>query len=50
MVKFLRDTMVDPKETEWFGYYLPHQAKVTQPLQDSDLYKKVYFYPFVLLN
>jgi len=40
MVKFLRDTMVDPKETEWFGYYLPHQAKVTQPLQDSDLYKK----------
>eukprot|EP00795_Rhopilema_esculentum_P007651 gene7651-13472_t len=40
MVKFLKDTMVDPRESEWFGYYVPGQAKVTQRLQDTDLYKK----------
>lgn len=38
MVKFLKDTMVDPKESEWFGYYVPGQAKVTQSLQESKLY------------
>eukprot|EP00794_Sanderia_malayensis_P004811 gene4811-5441_t len=38
MVKFLKDTMVDPKESEWFGYYIPGQAKLTQPLQKTKLY------------
>jgi len=38
MVKFLKDTMVDPRESEWFGYYTPGQAKTTQTLQESKLY------------
>eukprot|EP00112_Aurelia_sp_Birch-Aquarium-sp1_P001002 Seg1097.2 transcript_id=Seg1097.2/GoldUCD/mRNA.D3Y31 product="Palmitoyl-protein thioesterase 1" protein_id=Seg1097.2/GoldUCD/D3Y31 len=38
MVKFLRDTMVDPRESEWFGYYVPGQGKKTQTLQESKLY------------
>ncbi|XP_074642317.1 palmitoyl-protein thioesterase 1-like isoform X2 [Tubulanus polymorphus] len=40
MVKFLRDTMVDPKDSEWFGYYIPGQAKNTYKLQDGKLYKQ----------
>ncbi|KAK2574268.1 Palmitoyl-protein thioesterase 1, partial [Acropora cervicornis] len=40
MVMFGKDTMVDPKETEWFGFYDPGQGKVKYTLQESALYKK----------
>ncbi|MBN3305868.1 PPT1 thioesterase, partial [Amia calva] len=38
LVKFLKDSMVDPRESEWFGFYKPGQAKETQTLQESVLY------------
>ncbi|XP_015203993.1 palmitoyl-protein thioesterase 1 [Lepisosteus oculatus] len=38
MVKFLKDSMVDPVDSEWFGFYGPGQAKETQTLQESALY------------
>ncbi|XP_062506764.1 palmitoyl-protein thioesterase 1-like isoform X2 [Corticium candelabrum] len=38
MVKFLQDTMVQPKESEWFGFYKPGQDKETFTLQESPLY------------
>ncbi|XP_076361549.1 palmitoyl-protein thioesterase 1 [Tachypleus tridentatus] len=40
MVRFSQDTMVDPKDTEWFGFYYPGQAKNTFTLQNSTLYKE----------
>lgn len=33
--------MVQPHETEWFGFYKPGQSEKTQSLQESDLYKEV---------
>ncbi|KAL7287366.1 hypothetical protein TKK_0018482 [Trichogramma kaykai] len=38
MVKFEQDSMVEPKITEWFGFYKPGQAVETQTLQESDIY------------
>ncbi|KAM9824202.1 palmitoyl-protein thioesterase 1 [Neosynchiropus ocellatus] len=38
LVKFLQDTVVDPVDTEWFGFLKPGQAKETEPLQESALY------------
>lgn len=40
LVKFLEDTMVQPKESEWFGFYKPKQDKETYTLFESDLYNK----------
>lgn len=40
MVKFLNDSMVQPKESEWFGFYKPGQSKEIEPLQESELYLK----------
>ncbi|XP_078094014.1 palmitoyl-protein thioesterase 1 [Mustelus asterias] len=40
MVKFLRDTMVDPVDSEWFGFYKAGQAKDTYTLKESVLYQK----------
>nr|XP_021495154.1 palmitoyl-protein thioesterase 1 [Meriones unguiculatus] len=40
MVKFLNDTMVDPVDSEWFGFYRSGQAKETIPLQETSLYKE----------
>lgn len=40
MVMFGEDTMVQPKESEWFGFYKPGQSKELYTLQESDLYKK----------
>lgn len=34
--------MVEPVETEWFGFYKPGQAEEVQNLQQSELYQKVY--------
>ncbi|KAK4876696.1 hypothetical protein RN001_009202 [Aquatica leii] len=39
MVRFEADTMVQPIESEWFGFYKPGQSKDIETLQDSDLYK-----------
>ncbi|KAF2893403.1 hypothetical protein ILUMI_12797 [Ignelater luminosus] len=38
MVKFNGDTMVQPTESEWFGFYKPGQSKEVQKLQDSAIY------------
>ena len=40
MVKFLKDSMVDPRDSEWFGFYKPGQAKQLYTLQESPLYQK----------
>ncbi|XP_021562199.1 palmitoyl-protein thioesterase 1 isoform X3 [Carlito syrichta] len=38
MVKFLNDSIVDPVDSEWFGFYKSGQAKETIPLQETSLY------------
>nr|XP_057902260.1 palmitoyl-protein thioesterase 1-like isoform X2 [Doryrhamphus excisus] len=40
MVKFLKDTLVDPVDSEWFGFLKTGQAKETETLQESVLYKE----------
>ncbi|XP_012221178.1 palmitoyl-protein thioesterase 1 [Linepithema humile] len=40
LVKFENDTMVDPAESEWFGFYKSGQAEEIQKLQQSELYKQ----------
>ncbi|XP_064604574.1 palmitoyl-protein thioesterase 1-like [Liolophura sinensis] len=40
LVKFLKDTMVDPKESEWFGFYKPGQAKELYTLWETPLYQQ----------
>ncbi|KAH0502082.1 Palmitoyl-protein thioesterase 1 [Microtus ochrogaster] len=40
MVKFLNDSIVDPVESEWFGFYISGQAKETIPVQESTIYKE----------
>jgi hypothetical protein len=41
MVKFINDTIVEPAETEWFGFYKPGQSSEVITLQESELYVKV---------
>ena len=41
MVKFLKDTMVIPLESEWFGFYAPGQDVEVETLQESALYLEV---------
>lgn len=38
MVKFLNDTMVEPRESEWFGFYAPN-SKTVLKMEDTDLYQ-----------
>ncbi|XP_076440551.1 palmitoyl-protein thioesterase 1-like [Babylonia areolata] len=38
LVKFLQDTMVQPKESEWFGFYKPGQAEIVLPMNQTKLY------------
>lgn len=40
LVKFENDTIVQPKESQWFGFYKPGQDKETIPLEETDLYIK----------
>ncbi|XP_038656207.1 palmitoyl-protein thioesterase 1-like [Scyliorhinus canicula] len=40
MVKFLKDSMVDPIDSEWFGFYKAGQAKETYSLKESVLYQE----------
>ena len=41
MVKFNNDTVVQPVETEWFGFYKENNLKETYTLQESVLYTEV---------
>lgn len=42
LIKFANDTIVWPRETEWFGFYKPGQATEIQTFKETDLYRKVY--------
>lgn len=41
LVMFDSDTMVEPKETEWFGFYTPGQVVNITSLHNSVLYTEV---------
>ncbi|KAM7347794.1 palmitoyl-protein thioesterase 1 [Cochliomyia hominivorax] len=38
MVKFINDTIVQPKESQWFEFYKPGQDKEILPLKESRVY------------
>jgi len=38
MVMFTEDTMVQPKQSEWFEFYAPGQDRVVVPLNESQIY------------
>lgn len=38
MVKFLNDTIVQPKESQWFEFYAPGQDVAIVPLRESKIY------------
>lgn len=38
MVKFLNDTIVDPVETQWFGFYKSGQERDVETLESSRLF------------
>ncbi|KAK9891902.1 hypothetical protein WA026_017386 [Henosepilachna vigintioctopunctata] len=40
MVKFLNDTVVQPVDTEWFGFYEPGQAEKVYDLRSSRIYQE----------
>lgn len=40
MVKFLRDSMVQPRESEWFGFYKDENIHEIETLQQSRLYQE----------
>jgi len=40
MVQFLNDTMVQPKESEWFGFYAPGQDKQVLTMEETPLYQE----------
>jgi len=40
MVKFTEDTMVQPIESEWFGFYAPGQDQQVLTLQQTPLYQE----------
>ncbi len=40
LVKFTPDSMVEPEESQWFGFYHPGQSETTYTLQESELYKQ----------
>ncbi|KAF5298993.1 hypothetical protein FQA39_LY11625 [Lamprigera yunnana] len=40
MIKFKNDTMVQPIETQWFGFYKPGQSEIVEDLHNSDIYKQ----------
>ncbi|KAH9515272.1 Palmitoyl-protein thioesterase 1 [Bulinus truncatus] len=40
LVMFGEDTMVDPKESEWFGFYIEGQSKAVYNMTQSKLYQQ----------
>ncbi|XP_068248066.1 palmitoyl-protein thioesterase 1-like isoform X2 [Palaemon carinicauda] len=43
MVKFLRDSIVHPRESQWFGFYAPGQSHVVLPLRETRTYKEFFY-------
>ena len=46
LVKFTRDTVVQPMESEWFGFYKENNLKETYTLRESLLYQEVIKGPY----
>lgn len=42
LVKFEKDSMVEPRISEWFGFYKRGQAIKTETLHESQLYAEVF--------
>lgn len=40
MIKFENDTIVQPRETSWFGFYKPGSDKELLTLEESEIYLK----------
>ncbi|KAK0409770.1 hypothetical protein QR680_004745 [Steinernema hermaphroditum] len=40
MIKFLKDNMVVPKESEWFGFYADNDVSKLLPMEETELYQK----------
>lgn len=40
MVKFLKDSMVQPRESQHFGFYKEGQAVVEESLRETRIYKE----------
>jgi len=40
LVLFTQDSVVQPRESEWFGFYVDGQDKILQPVQNTTLYKE----------
>lgn len=40
LVKFSNDTIVQPRESQWFGYYRPGQDIELISMEETDLYKQ----------
>ena len=38
MVRFNNDTIVQPIESQWFGFYKPGQDKETLKMEETELY------------
>lgn len=38
MIQFMNDTVVVPRESEWFGFYAPGQDQTITPMESSPLY------------
>jgi len=38
LVQFTEDTIVQPRESEWFGFYIEGQDKLVQDVQNTSLY------------
>ncbi|XP_055913785.1 palmitoyl-protein thioesterase 1-like [Eupeodes corollae] len=38
MVKFRNDSVTQPRETQWFEFYLPGQDRIILPLRESKMY------------
>lgn len=50
MVKFTKDTIVQPIISEWFGFYKENSVNETLTLQESDLYKEVILASFPIIE
>lgn len=40
LVKFLNETIVEPKDSEWFEFYAPDKTDTIVSLKDSPIYKE----------
>jgi len=49
MVMFLNDTIVQPKESQWFQFYTSGQDRIIQPFNESKAYQDVRIFMIVIL-